>query len=78
MLKARLGQLVFGCDIILNTPFLVDWGSIGIRKKIIIGKTSQLEKKIKQHTYIIQDKVLVRNKKANNYEEPYIGPYLIT
>ena len=30
------------------------------------------------HTYRIQDKVLVRNEKAKKYEEPYVGPYLIT
>ena len=26
----------------------------------------------------MQDKLLVRNKKGNKYEEPYVGPYLIT
>ena len=39
----------------------------------------QLENKnCKPHTYIIQDKVLVCNKKSNNYEEQYIVPYPIT
>ena len=27
------------------------------------------------HTSIIRDKVLVRNKIANKYDEPYLGPY---
>ena len=32
----------------------------------------------KPRTYRIRDKVLVRNKKAKNYEEMYVGPYPIT
>ena len=36
------------------------------------------KKNRKFHTYRIQDKVLVHNKKANKYEEPYVGPYPIT
>ena len=27
------------------------------------------------HTYRIEDKVLVHNKKAHKCEEPYVGPY---
>ena len=42
-------------------------------------KYNQLENKdCKPHTYRIQDKLLVRNKKSNKYEQPYVGPYPIT
>ena len=45
----------------------------------MIDKNNQLENKNRKlHTYIILDKVLVRNKKANKYEDPYVGPYPIT
>ena len=63
---------------IFNTQFIADWEAIRLRKQKIIDKNNQHEKKFKPHTYRIQDKVLVLTKKANNYEEPYVGPYLIT
>ena len=79
MLQATPGQLVFGHDMILNTPFVADWGSIRLSKHKIMYKNNQLENKnLKPHTYIIWDEVLVRNKKVHKYEEPYVGPYLIT
>ena len=41
---------------------------VDVSKKI--DKINQLENKnLKPHTYRIQDKVLVRNKKLNKYEE---------
>ena len=44
-----------------------------------MDKNNKLENKnLKPNTYIIRDKVLVRNKKTNKYEEPYVGPYPIT
>ena len=68
-LQVRPGQLIFGRDMILNTPFIADWGDIRLRKQKIIDKNNQLEnKKRKPHTYITQERVLVRNKKANKYE----------
>ena len=79
MLQAIQGQIVFGRDMIINTPFIAYWGTIRRLKSKIIDKNNQLENKnCKPHTFRIRDKVLVRNKKANNYEEPYIGPYPIT
>ena len=58
------GYLVFGLDMILNIPFILDWGSIRLRKQKK-DKNNQLENKnFKSHTYRIQDKVLVCNKKS--------------
>ena len=78
-LQATPGQLVFGNDMILNTPLISDWGDIRQLKLKLIEKNNQLENKNrKPSTYIIQDKVLVRNKKGNKYEDPYVGAYPIT
>ena len=64
---------------ILNTPFIADWEAIRLCEQIIIDKNKQLKNKTrKPHTYIIQEKLLVRNKNSNKYEEPYVGPYPIT
>ena len=58
---------------------MAEWEAISLRKQIIIYQNDQLENKNrKPHTYIIQDKVVVRNKKANEYEDLYVGPYTIT
>ena len=74
--QATPGQMIFGRDMMLNTPFIADWEDITLRKQIIIDKNNQIKNKnCKPHTYIIRDKVLVRNKKVNKYEEPYVGPY---
>ena len=68
MKKASPGSLVFGRDMISNTPFVADWEYIRLRKQKIIDKNNQLENKnSKPHIYRIQEKFLVRNKKANKY-----------
>ena len=78
-LQAKPGQLIFGRDMILNNPLIAHWEAIRLRKQNIIDKNNQLQNKNrKPHTYIIQDKVLVCNKKENKYEEPCVGPYPIT
>ena len=70
--------MIFGRDMILNTPSIAYWEAIRLCKQIIIDNNNQLENKNrKTHAYIIQDKVLVCNKKSNKYEEPYVGPDLI-
>ena len=74
-----MGQLMFGHDMIFNTPFIADWGDIRQHKQKLIDKNNQLENKNpKPHTYRIGDKLLARNKKLNKYENTYIGPYPIT
>ena len=56
--------MIFGRDMIINTPFIVDLGSISLRKQKLIDKQNQIENKNrKPHTYIIWNKVSVRKKK---------------
>ena len=63
-LQATPVQLIFGRDMILNTPFIADWKDIRLLKQKIIYNNNQLENKNrKPHIYRIWDKVLVRNKK---------------
>ena len=57
----------------------MDWEAIRLLKQKLISYNNQLDNKNrKPHIYSIQDKILVRYKKANNYEEPYVGTYPIT
>ena len=78
-LQATPGQLVFGRDMILNTPFIADWEAIRKRKQELIDKNNKNEnKKRTPHNYRVREKVLMRNKRANKYETPYLGPYPIT
>ena len=51
-LQAMSDQLVFGCDMILNAPFISDWEAIKIRKKKIIDRNNQIENKTLNRTYI--------------------------
>ena len=78
-MQAMLGRMVFRSDMIFDTPLIAEWGDIRLRKQKIVGNNNQLENKNrKPHTYRIRDKGLLRNKKGNKYEEPYVGPYPIT
>ena len=64
-IQATPGQIVLGYDMILNTPLLVDWEAIRLRKQNIIDKNNQIENKnCKPHIDRIWDKVVVRNKKS--------------
>ena len=45
IIQATPGQLVFGRDMILNTPFIADWETIRPRNKNLIDKNNQIEKK---------------------------------
>ena len=63
-LQATPVQLAFGYDMILNTPFIADWGYIRLRKQKIIENNQLENKNCKPHRYRIRDKVLVRNKKS--------------
>ena len=57
--------MVFGRDMILNTPFVAYWEYISLRKQKIIDSNNQLENKNrKPQIYRIQYKVLVRKKRS--------------
>ena len=76
-IQSTPGKMVFGRDMILNTPFIAEYEYIRLHRQKIIDKNNQIEKKRKLHTYRIREKVLVHYKKSNIYEELYIGPYSI-
>ena len=82
-LNASPTQLVFGRDAILNTRYEADWKVIRERKQKRINYNNQKEnaKRI-QHTYQINDKILVRDKAPgevdNKYGTPeWEGPYTV-
>ena len=72
------GQLVFGRDMILNMQYLADWTVIKAHKQQLIHKNNIIEnsKRI-PHQYKVGDKVMLENHRANKYEQPYKGPYLV-
>ena len=78
MLQYTPGQLVFGCDMMLNIPVIEIWGAIRQRKQQQIKKKHLENKNFQLHTYRVWEKVLVRDKTVNKCEEPYKGPYPIT
>ena len=79
VLQSTPGQMVFGCDMMLNIPFIAIWGAIRRRKQQLIKKNNQIENKNCQlHTCRVRKKVLVHDKTVNKYEEPYKGTYTIT
>ena len=79
MVQATPIQQVFGSDMKLNTPFMNDWEYNRRCKQLLIDKNNQNQHtNRKPHNYRVHDKVPVRNKKSNKYEEPYKLPYPIT
>ena len=69
MLKAMSSQLLFGRDMILNTPFVTYWKSIMRHNQELIYQNNQNKNKnYKPHNYRVREKVLVRDKKANKYK----------
>ena len=72
------GQLIFGRDMILNMQYLADWTAIKAHKQQLIRKNNIIEnaKRI-PHQYKVGDKVMLENHRANKYEQPYKGPYLV-
>jgi hypothetical protein len=73
------GQLVFGCDMILNVKHKANWEYIRAWKQNIIIKNNKAEnaKRI-PHTYNVGDRVLLKRGTENKYEAPYQGPFTIT
>ena len=77
-LKASPGQLVFGRDMIFNIRHVADWRAIQQRKQQVIDKNNRRENSTRiEHHYQIGDEVIMRNKSANKYEPPNIGPFEI-
>ena len=59
-------QVFFGRDMILNTPFIADWGSIRLLKQELLDKKQIENKNSKPQTYRIRDKVLVSHAEQRN------------
>ena len=59
------GQLVFGRDMILNTPFIDDWEYIRLRRQNVVDKNNQLKNKNRKlYLYRIGNKLLAHLKKG--------------
>ena len=59
------GHLVFGREMILNTPFVADMEAIRRRKKELIDKNIQNKNKnCKLHNYVVCEKVSLCNNKS--------------
>jgi hypothetical protein len=73
------GQLVFGCNMILNAKHEANWEYICVQKQNITLKNYKAEnaKRI-LHTYNVGDNVLIKRGAENKYKTPYQGPYSIT
>jgi hypothetical protein len=77
-LHATPGQLVFRRDMVLNTRYLADWTAIKTRKQDLIRKNNRIENsKLIPYQYRVGDQVMLENHRANKYEQPYKGPYLV-
>jgi hypothetical protein len=73
------GQLVFGCDMILNVKHEANWEYISAQEQNIILKNTEAEKaKRISHTYNVGDKVLTKRGTENKCKTPYQGPYTST
>ena len=62
----------------LNTPFIAEWGAIGGRKQQIIYLKNSNNNNRKPQSYKVRENLIVRDKNANKYENPYKVPYPIT
>ena len=79
-LKATPMQLVFGRDAILNTKFEANWEMIRKNKQRRIKYNNEQEnKKRKDYTYQVGQKVLVKTEQNRKYgKNPYQGIYEVT
>jgi transposase InsO family protein len=79
-LSATPMQLVFGRDAILNVQFEADWRLIKERKQRLIRQNNAREnRKRKDHTYKVNDKVLLQNDGTSGkfQGDAYLGPYTV-
>ena len=71
MLQDTPDQLVFGHELILDTPLIYDLQSIRRLRHDIIDKNKQnINKNCKLHSYRVIEKVLVHVKKENKHKDP--------
>ena len=77
-LHAMPGQLIFGSNMILNMQYLADWTAIQAHKQQLMCKNNIIKNsKHIPHQYKVGDMVMLENHRANKYEQPYKGPYLV-
>ena len=64
---------------ILNIKHIADWEAIAKKKQKIINYHNALEnRKRLEHTYKVNDKVLLERHDAHKYQSPFLGPYEIS
>ena len=70
-LQATTVKLVFGYNMIINTPFIEDWEDISRRTQQLIAKNNQNKNKnYSPHIYRVHEELLVyNNKKGKKYED---------
>ena len=78
-MKATPMQVVFGRDSIMNIQHLADWRYIQSRKQDLINLNNKKENKTrKEHTYAVDDRVLVKQDQMTKYgTTQYRGPYTV-
>ena len=74
-----LGQLIFGCDMILLINYRVNWELMCQQKQTQINKDNAHENKHRvDYDYKVGDKVMLTKLTAYKYGTPYKGPFLVT
>ena len=79
-LRATPTQLVFGRDALLNIAFEADWEYIKERKQKLILQNNKRENKTRRdHTYQVNDQVMVRlDPKRKHGEDQFNGPFTVS
>ena len=79
-LRATPTQLVFGRDAMLNVSFQANWEYIRDRKqKLIIQNNERENKKRRDHTYSIGDKVMIQDPPNRKHgADFYKGPFTVS
>ncbi len=81
VIKASSGTAIFGCDMLLDIPFMADWHKIGERRQSLTDRGNQHENaKCIDYDYKVGDKVLLINEGILRKAESAYGkePWTIT
>jgi hypothetical protein len=81
VLKASPGAAIFGCDMLLNIPFVADWHKIGERKQSLTDCGNQCKNaKHIDYDYKVRDEIQVINEGILRKAESSYGkePWTIT